>query len=112
MTGDPPVRDDLELVVDDLSFPTSMTFDGAGGVYVASRGCPSAARVREDASGRSTRTGYGGCSRRTSCRRSTGSHGPDGGLLVSEGGHPQQISRIGADASRSTVLEPPMSSPR
>jgi glucose/arabinose dehydrogenase len=95
---------DLELIVDGLSFPTSVTFDDAGRVFVAESGLP-----------------FGGAEPggRIWCVESGDRwlvagdlrapvnglvwHGGD--LFVSEGGHPQGISKIGPDGSRATVLE-------
>ncbi len=103
--GDTTPAADLELVVDDLSFPTSVAFDDGGRVYVAESGLPfGGARP----GGRVWALDEDG--RR--CLLAEGLRPPvngvvwhDGALFVSEGGHPQRMSHVARDGSRTTVLE-------
>ncbi len=103
--GDTTPAADLELVVDDLSFPTSVALDDGGRVYVAESGLPfGGARpggrvwaLDEDGRRRVLAEGLR--------PPVNGVVWHDGALFVSEGGHPQRISRVARDGSRTTVLE-------
>jgi glucose/arabinose dehydrogenase len=95
----------LELVVEDLSFPTSLTFDDEGVLYVAESGLPFGGAPP---GGRIWRIAHGG-------RRSllaAGLRPPVNGLLfhrgelyVAEGGHPGRLSRFGPDGRQSVILD-------
>ncbi|GAC1458754.1 MAG: hypothetical protein PVS3B3_13120 [Ktedonobacteraceae bacterium] len=93
----------IELVVDGLSFPTSLTFDNEGRMYVAESGLPFAGAAP---GGRIWRIEVD----ETRTLIAEHLHHPvnglvfhDGGLYVSEGGHPSRISRLELDG-RQTVL--------
>ena len=93
----------IELVVEGLSFPTSLTFDKEGVIYVAESGLPFGGAVpggriwRIEADG--TRTLLAEHLRQPV----NGLVFHDGALYVSEGGHPGRISRLELDG-RQTVL--------
>ncbi|MDQ2888236.1 MAG: sugar dehydrogenase [Chloroflexota bacterium] len=93
----------IELVVEGLSFPTSLTFDKEGVIYVAESGLPF---------GGAAPGGRIWCVAADGTRTLVAEHlrhpvnglvYHDGGLYVSEGGHPSRISRIELDG-RQTVL--------
>jgi glucose/arabinose dehydrogenase len=95
---------DLELVADDLSFPTSVTFDDAGGVFVAESGLPFGGA---EPGGRiwSVESGDRRLVAADLAAPVNGLVWHEGDLFVSEGGHPQRISRIRFDGTSATVLE-------
>lgn len=95
----------LEVFADNLSFPTSLTFDDAGNAYVAEAGlpfggAPPGGRIwRLESSGTRTlllehlRPPVNGLTYH------------DGSLYISEGGHPARISRLDLDGRHTTLLE-------
>jgi len=94
----------LECVVEGLSFPTSLTFDDAGRAYVAEAGLPfggaaPGGRVWQIASD-------GGRTLVAEKLRPpvNGLTFHEGGLYVSEGGHPGRISRFDLDGGQQTVI--------
>src|SRR5947209_5456515 len=95
----------LELVAEGFSFPTSLTFDEAGTAYIAESGLPfGGARP----GGRIWALAPGGD--RTLIAEGlrqpvNGVTFHDGGLYVSEGGHPGRISRIELDGRQTTILD-------
>jgi len=95
----------LELVAEGFSFPTSLTFDEAGTAYIAESGLPfGGARP----GGRIWALAPGG--NRTLIAEGlrqpvNGVTFHDGGLYVSEGGHPGRISRIELDGRQTTILD-------
>jgi len=97
--------DRLELIADDLSFPTSLTFDDEGVMYVAESGLPFGGAPPGGRIWRVTRDG-----RRR--RLADGLRPPVNGLLfhrgelyVAEGGHPGRISRFRPDGSQTVILD-------
>jgi glucose/arabinose dehydrogenase len=105
MLPDDRVHTRLHLVADQLSFPTSLTFDEAGHIYVAEAGlpfggAPPGGRVwKLDATGARTLL-------------AEGLHPPvngltayQGALYVSEGGHPARIRRLTLDGQQTVLLE-------
>jgi glucose/arabinose dehydrogenase len=95
----------MDLIADGFSFPTSVTFDDAGVIYVAESGLtfdgpPVGGRVwRVTADGRRTLLADGFRA------PVNGLVFHDGALYVSEGGHPGRISRLTPSGERSTVLD-------
>jgi glucose/arabinose dehydrogenase len=94
-----------ELVAAGFSFPTSLTFDSTGIAYVAESGLPFGGAPP---GGRIWRIGPDG--RRSSLAE--GLRAPvngltfhDGGLYVSEGGHPGRISRLERDGRQTVILD-------
>ncbi|HLI06972.1 MAG TPA: hypothetical protein VKV40_10425 [Ktedonobacteraceae bacterium] len=95
----------LELVAGEFSFPTSLAFDEAGMAYVAESGLPfGGARP----GGRIWRL------ERDNSRTllAEGLHSPvngltfyQGGLYISEGGHPARISRLEMDGRQTVILD-------
>lgn len=95
----------FELVADDFSFPTSLTFDEAGIVYVAESGlpfggAPAGGRIwRIDADGnrslllKGLRPPVNGLTFH------------QGSLYISEGGHPGRISRLDSDGEQTIILD-------
>jgi hypothetical protein len=72
VTGTAATTQGLELVVDDLSFPTSVTVAPDGGVFVAESGLPSGGAGPVAASGRSANEDSESCWPMTCAHRSTG----------------------------------------
>jgi hypothetical protein len=94
----------VEPCADGLSFPTSVAFDDTGGVLVAESGLPFGGAapggrvwVVEEGGRRLVAEGLRPPVNGLVC------HAAD--LLVSEGGHPQRISRIQPDGTAAAVLE-------
>jgi glucose/arabinose dehydrogenase len=95
----------FELVADGFSFPTSLTFDEKGVVYVAESGlpfggAPAGGRIRRlDSDGNRTllierlRTPLNGLTYH------------QGSLYISEGGHPGRISRLDVNGKQTTILD-------
>src|SRR5689334_16705004 len=95
----------LELVAADLSFPTSLTFDGDGVAYVAESGLPFGGAPPGGTVWRLAPDG-------TRAPIATGLRPPvngltfhDGGLYVSEAGHPARISRFELDGGQTVILD-------
>src|SRR5271165_4009116 len=105
MTADETVQSRLQLVVAGLSFPTSLTFDPSGIMYIAESGLPFGGAAP---GGRIWRVETGG-------ERSllldglrppvNGLISHQGSLYISEGGHPGRISRLDADGRVSVLLD-------
>ncbi len=96
-------RDHLELVADDFSFPTSITCDDAGTLYVAESGLPFGGAP---AGGRIWQVAANGSRRLLADGLRPPVNGVifhQGNLYVSEGGHPGRISRI-SPAGEQTIL--------
>jgi len=93
------------LFVDELSFPTSLAFDHEGGIYAAEAGLPFGGAVpggrvwHIDARGRRELIAAN--------LRSpvNGLEFHNGGLYVSEGGHPGRISRFERDGRQTVLLD-------
>jgi glucose/arabinose dehydrogenase len=101
-TGD---REALELVAKGFSFPTSLTFDGAGVAYVAESGLPFGGAPP---GGRIWRLEPDG----TRTLLLDGLRPPvngltwhEGSLYISEGGHPGRISRLDPGGAWTTILD-------
>lgn len=95
----------FELFADRFSFPTSLTFDQNGVVYVAESGLPFGGA---EPGGRVWR--IDGPDRRTLIAENlrqpvNGLVFHDGGLYVSEGGHPGRISRFEMDGHQTVLLD-------
>lgn len=96
---------DLELVADDFSFPTSVTFDDDGVAYVAESGLPFGGappggriwRLNGDASRSLLADGLR--------PPVNGLTFHQGSFYVSEGGHPGRIIRLGADGQHTVILD-------
>lgn len=95
----------LEVVADGFSFPTSLTFDDTGVAYVAESGLPFGGAAP---GGRIWRLNPDG----SRALVAEGLRPPvngltfhDGGLYVSEGGHPGRISRLEPDGRQSVILD-------
>jgi glucose/arabinose dehydrogenase len=95
----------LELVVDGLSFPTSLTFDGAGTAYVAESGLPFGGAPP---GGRIWRLAPDGSRSLLAADLRPPVNGltfHQESLYVSEGGHPARISRLTLDGQRTVILD-------
>lgn len=96
--------DGRELVADGLVFPTSVTFDDEGRVHVAEAGLPFGGAApggriwRFDEHGRE-------CLAEGLRPPVNGLTYHDGGLYVSEGGHPARIRRLEVDGGWRSVLD-------
>src|SRR5947209_224772 len=109
LRGDFMVFDDdnnrLELVAAGFSFPTSLTFDEAGTIYIAESGLPfggarPGGRIWAIAPGSSRSLVAEGLRQPVN-----GLTFHEGGLYVSEGGHPGRISRIELDGRQTVILD-------
>jgi len=101
MSGDT----DIELLVDELSFPTSLTFDQESIIYVAESGLPFGGAAP---GGRIWRIDTDGKHRPIAGNLRPPVNGLvfyDGGLYVSEGGHPGRISRFELDGRQTVLLD-------
>lgn len=101
MSGDT----DIELLVDELSFPTSLTFDHESIIYVAESGLPFGGAAP---GGRIWRIDTDGKHRLIAGNLRPPVNGLvfyDGGLYVSEGGHPGRISRFELDGRQTVLLD-------
>jgi len=101
MSGDT----DIELLVDGLSFPTSLTFDQEGMIYIAESGLPFGGAVP---GGRVWRIDPDGKRILMAEHLRPPVNGlvfHDGGLYVSEGGHPGRISRFELDGQQTVLLD-------
>lgn len=95
----------LELVADGFLFPTSLTFDESGTPYVAESGLPFAGAASGGRVWGLERDGA--CTLLTEGLRQpvNGLAYHDGGLYVSEGGHPGRISRFELDGRQTVILD-------
>jgi glucose/arabinose dehydrogenase len=96
---------ELEPIVDDLTFPTSLVFDDQGVLYTAEAGLPFGGA---EPGGRIWRHSADG----SRALIASGLRPPvnglsfhDGALYVSEGGHPARISRLELDGTLSPIVE-------
>ena len=95
----------FELVAEDLSFPTSLTFDEKGTPYVAESGLPFAGAPP---GGRIWRIVPGGSRSLLAEKLRHPVNGltfHKGGLYISEGGHPGRISRLDLDGRQTVILD-------
>src|SRR5437588_12975346 len=94
----PMISDDksnaLELVADGFSFPTSLTFDEVGTIYVAESGLPFGGAPRGGRVWRIARDGNRSLLAEGLREPVNGLTFHKGSLYVSEGGHPGRISRL------------------
>ena len=95
----------LEAVVEDLSFPTSLTFDDTGAAYIAESGLPFGGAAP---GGRIWRINTDGTRTRIAKNLRPPVNGltfHEGALYVSEGGHPGRISRMDLDGNQTVLLD-------
>jgi glucose/arabinose dehydrogenase len=95
----------LERVLDGFSFPTSLAFDPSGAICIGESGLPFGGARPGGRLWRVTRAGE-----RTQIAEHlrppvNGVTFHDGGLYVSEGGHPGRISRFEPDGRQTVVLD-------
>jgi glucose/arabinose dehydrogenase len=95
----------LELVAEDLSFPTSLTFDGTGVAYVAESGLPFGGAPSGGRAWRLARDGGRSLLAEGLRPPVNGITFHAGGLYVSEGGHPGRISRLELDGRRTVIVD-------
>lgn len=103
MIDEQPAR--FELVAEGLSFPTSVTFDEEGTIYVAESGLPFGGAAP---GGRIWRLNDDGSRTLLIDHLRAPVNGLtfyDGGLYISEGGHPGRISRLELDRRQVTILD-------
>src|SRR5712691_11313789 len=99
------ISDRLELVADGFSFPTSLTFDEQGIAYVAESGLPFGGAPP---GGRIWRIAPAGNHRLLAQGLRPPVNGltfHQGGLYVSEGGHPGRISRLDPNGQLTVLLD-------
>jgi glucose/arabinose dehydrogenase len=99
------INTEMELLIDDLSFPTSLTFDQEGNIYVAESGLPFGGATL---GGRVWRIDTN--NKRTLIAKNlrqpvNGLVFHDDGLYVSEGGHPARISRLELNGQQTFLLD-------
>ena len=102
---DATVRERLVMVADRFSFPTSLTFDDAGVAYVAESGLPFGGAPP---GGRVWRLDPDGTRTLLIAQLRAPVNGltfHDGGLYISEGGHPGRISRLDRDGRHTIILD-------
>jgi glucose/arabinose dehydrogenase len=98
-------EDSLELLADNFSFPTSLTFDEAGLVYIAESGLPFGGAehggriLRLESDGRRTLVAEGLRPPVNGLTFHAGS------LYVSEGGYPSRISRFDLEGRQQVILD-------
>ncbi len=95
----------LELVAEGLSFPTSLTFDEAGVPYVAESGLPFAGVPPGGRVWRIATDGSRSLLAENLRPPVNGLTFHNGGLYISEGGHPGRISRLELDGRQTTILD-------
>jgi glucose/arabinose dehydrogenase len=95
----------LELVADGLSFPTSLTFDDKGTIYVAESGLPFGGAPP---GGRIWQIAHNGDRVLLIEKLRQPVNGlvfHEGSLYISEGGHPGRISRLDTDGRQTVILD-------
>src|SRR5713226_4778963 len=95
----------LELVAEGFSFPTSLTFDDAGAIYVAEAGLPFGGAPP---GGRIWQIAHNGDRALLAEKLRPPVNGltfHEGSLYVSEGGHPGRISRLDANGHQTVILD-------
>ena len=95
----------MELFIDGLSFPTSLTFDQESNIYVAESGLPFGGA---SPGGRIWRINTDGTRTLIAEHLRHPVNGlvfHDGGLYVSEGGYPSRISRFELDGRQTVLLD-------
>src|SRR2546430_5166292 len=95
----------LELVAESFSFPTSLTFDGAGVAYLAESGLPFGGAPRGGRLWRVAPDGNHLLLAEGLLPPVNGLTFHEGSLYVSEGGHPGRISRLDLDGQQTIILD-------
>src|SRR5947209_19638055 len=100
-------KNKLELVAENLSFPTSLTFDQKGTAYIAESGLPvggarPGGRIWALTPGEDRSLIAEGLRQPVN-----GVTFHDGRLYASEGVHPARISRVELDGRQTTILDKP-----
>jgi glucose/arabinose dehydrogenase len=95
----------LELVAEEVSFPTSLTFDDSGTPYVAESGLPFGGAQPGGRIWRLERDGSRTLLAEGLRPPVNGLTYHQGGLYVSEGGHPARISRFDLDGRQTVILD-------
>ena len=97
---------DLEVFADHFSFPTSLTFDDQGALYLAESGLPFGGATKGGKIWRLDARGERELIAEQLRQPITGLTFHQGELYVSEGGHPSRISRIHPQSGvQTTILE-------
>ncbi len=92
-------------MADGFSFPTSLAFDAAGTAYVAESGLPFGGAPPGGRVWRLARDGRRSLLAEGMRPPVNGLASHDGGLYVSEGGHPGRISHLDLDGRRTVILD-------
>ena len=95
----------LELVADSFSFPTSLTFDDAGILYVAESGLPFGGAPPGGRIWQITPDGKRSLLLQALRPPVNGLTFHQGSLYISEGGHPGRISRLDANGQQTVILD-------
>src|SRR5438128_1724045 len=95
----------LELVADGFSFPTSLTFDETGTIYIAESGLPFGGAPRGGRIWRIARDGNRSLLAEGLREPVNGLTFYKGSLYVSEGGHPGRISRLELNGQQTVILD-------
>ncbi len=95
----------LELVADGFSFPTSLTFDETGTIYIAESGLPFGGAPRGGRIWRIARDGNRSLLAEGLREPVNGLTFYKDSLYVSEGGHPGRISRLELNGQQTVILD-------
>jgi glucose/arabinose dehydrogenase len=95
----------LELVADGFSFPTSLTFDDKGILYLAESGLPFGGAPPGGRIWQITPDGKRSLLLQALRPPVNGLTYHQGSLYISEGGHPGRISRLDADGQHTVILD-------